>query len=728
MSINSEYLFRRISAIILFLPLLVFAQEADNLTYIRSLDYAWYGNVTGVAVSGNIAYCATNESGLRLLNISNPANPVEIPSDLSNQPCRNLALTENYLFLNSGTQFFKIPRSLSTEFVGISPVASRLERMIPYQDGEIVYLCCGTEGFQVAQYIQSLNTYRIVYFDTTIHEAINGMIVGNRLYIAGGADFVVFDISQPAAPRRIGRHELFYFCCDVAVSGDYAYVADMVGGLVTLNIARLDSIYQVAQMSFTEAVYQVKIRGNLLFAQYDYFECPLAILDISQPASPQLLSVYRPPQYIPDFDIVGNRVYIADIEYGLRIVDVSQPSHPTEIGSYNRCGIIQGVRMSGSTAAINQNCSIRLFDLSNINEPVMGGLYEASPVIYNYRIIGNSMYVLSNFGTRISVVNIADFRHPVEVGNLQSTTENEFHYNDIVTLGSYCYASTSNGFDVLDFTHPDAPTRVLHYFDTTCTGSKFQLDGATLYLDQSGVHKSFDVSDPAHPEFLEQFQLSDYPNASTLAVRNNVMYFFCDYPATLYAMDIRNVNRPVILDSLIFGSTMSEVSDARIDPTGNQLFLALGRDGVLSINISNPSRLRVHSAFYSADQSLGLDLQNNHVIVADRSILTFLNSTNLSEVGEMQIQSLPNQIEMTAAYPNPFNATTTIRYSLPVATDVAMSVFDVSGRKVQSLVNSQQTAGLHTVQFNRAALGSGTYFVNLTAGNYHSTQRVVLLK
>lgn len=80
-------------------------------------------------------------------------------------------------------------------------------------------------------------------------------------------------------------------------------------------------------------------------------------------------------------------------------------------------------------------------------------------------------------------------------------------------------------------------------------------------------------------------------------------------------------------------------------------------------------------------------------------------------------------------YPNPFNPVTTISYQIPVAARVTLTVFDVLGREVQTLVDGQyQSEGSHTILFDGSTLTSGIYFCRLTAGANVATKKVQLIK
>lgn len=87
-----------------------------------------------------------------------------------------------------------------------------------------------------------------------------------------------------------------------------------------------------------------------------------------------------------------------------------------------------------------------------------------------------------------------------------------------------------------------------------------------------------------------------------------------------------------------------------------------------------------------------------------------------------------NAFRLKAAYPNPFNPSTTIPYDLHADANVSIEVFDIAGKKVQTLVNEYKYAGTHEVTFNANDLASGNYLLKMTVGNESVTQKVALLK
>ncbi|MEX0720367.1 MAG: glycosyl hydrolase 53 family protein [Balneolaceae bacterium] len=89
---------------------------------------------------------------------------------------------------------------------------------------------------------------------------------------------------------------------------------------------------------------------------------------------------------------------------------------------------------------------------------------------------------------------------------------------------------------------------------------------------------------------------------------------------------------------------------------------------------------------------------------------------------------LPENFFLDQNYPNPFNPTTNIAYSLPASEHVLLEVFDTTGRKIMTLVDSQQRPGNHSVTLNGENLTSGIYLYRLKAGSFEQTKGLTLIK
>jgi len=79
-------------------------------------------------------------------------------------------------------------------------------------------------------------------------------------------------------------------------------------------------------------------------------------------------------------------------------------------------------------------------------------------------------------------------------------------------------------------------------------------------------------------------------------------------------------------------------------------------------------------------------------------------------------------------YPNPFNPSTVISYSIPTASNVTVRVYDVLGNLITTLVNQNQEAGNYKIYFNAGELSNGIYFYKIKSGSFIDIKKMLLLK
>ncbi len=95
---------------------------------------------------------------------------------------------------------------------------------------------------------------------------------------------------------------------------------------------------------------------------------------------------------------------------------------------------------------------------------------------------------------------------------------------------------------------------------------------------------------------------------------------------------------------------------------------------------------------------------------------------------EETIPTMPSSFVLQQNYPNPFNPSTVIRYGLPYRVHVTLSVFNILGQVVATLVNAENEAGYHEVRFDARNLASGIYFYRLVTGSFTETRKLMVLR
>jgi endo-1,4-beta-xylanase len=106
----------------------------------------------------------------------------------------------------------------------------------------------------------------------------------------------------------------------------------------------------------------------------------------------------------------------------------------------------------------------------------------------------------------------------------------------------------------------------------------------------------------------------------------------------------------------------------------------------------------------------------------------YLDSVDVTVSVEDIAAGFPDKYQLNNNYPNPFNPTTNISYSLPKAVPVKLKIYNALGQEVAILVNKEQNAGKHEVNFNAAQYPSGVYFYQLNAGSFTETKKLLLIK
>ena len=104
------------------------------------------------------------------------------------------------------------------------------------------------------------------------------------------------------------------------------------------------------------------------------------------------------------------------------------------------------------------------------------------------------------------------------------------------------------------------------------------------------------------------------------------------------------------------------------------------------------------------------------------------SNNGVSVVTLSSTPEIPSTVTLNGSYPNPFNPSTTISFSIPNEMSVDLKVYDISGRVVGELMSGMQSQGLYEINWDASSHASGLYFVRLVAGTEMHTQKIMLVK
>ncbi|MCH7770039.1 MAG: T9SS type A sorting domain-containing protein [Bacteroidetes bacterium] len=185
-------------------------------------------------------------------------------------------------------------------------------------------------------------------------------------------------------------------------------------------------------------------------------------------------------------------------------------------------------------------------------------------------------------------------------------------------------------------------------------------------------------------------------------------------------IDAYDVEADVEVDMNVETRGIGGLADVQVLPTMSHRTLPGGNKIVyvaydpLSLNTANDNSFPYY-------EWIGFDVANSPYQAAFN---WFGILTGVIEVGG----AVPEEYSISQNYPNPFNPSTTIKFSIPEQSNVVLKVYDILGSEVANLVNETLDAGNYTVNFDASQFASGMYIYKITAGNFVTTKKMMLLK
>lgn len=676
------------------------------------------GIITDVAKEGNYIYLAEQDSGLKIIDVSNLADPVQVSELFLQGPVNGLVVNNQTLFilegeyydgiqwLGGGLRIVNITSPSNPQTLGFydSPNESHHISLV----GDYVYI----DNFFI----------EILIID--ISDLLNPTLVGsdsvrfgnsylseNLLYVGSGYPDVsglkIFDVTDPINPSLVSHTIFDGGVEDIIVSEGYAYIT--IGDYWDGNTWREGQIkiFDVSdpvnpqEIGFYESsgdVSSVSKSGNTLIISEGTFSASfsgnedgsgLRFLNVIIPSQPQPIGFYATPGWGESVTVRDGYAFVLTRFGGMSIVDLQNISDPIQVGYYNSPGLSQQVVLQDNFAYLADGLrGIRVVDISDLTNPFEVGSFETGGFFYKVDVSGNYAYTLS-YTDGLHILDVSDPTNIYEVSFFQPQTIPLA----ILVRGNYAYfaegyidrhwGGTVGWIKIIDISNPSNPVLVGEYFDTggpyypVFYPTDFDLAGNYLYVaNEVGSLRVFDVSDPTNPVVV-----SNTPTfAKDIEVEENFAYL------THFNGDIR-----------IF-----DVSDPY-----------------------NPEEIDLYERqFYVTD----IDVKNGRIYASafDYGMMILHNEITTS-IEEEEV-TIPAELALSQNYPNPFNPFTTIKYSLPSAGFVSLKVFDIIGNEIATLENENKLAGNYEIDFGGYDLATGVYVYVLRFNNKMLSRKMILLK
>lgn len=224
-----------------------------------------------------------------------------------------------------------------------------------------------------------------------------------------------------------------------------------------------------------------------------------------------------------------------------------------------------------------------------------------------------------------------------------------------------------------------------------------------------------------------EIRIKNNPNVSSdsfVQARFNSNGFSSVFPGVYVN---RSFSKPLGVD------TLTAVTDGPLKTKAESLFKINASSYTWSVNNSSVVNVEVDSqdnavAYLRPKGSINDSAEITVTDTGNNYSKTFLYVIEALATSSEEENLNPDSFQLFQNYPNPFNPVTTIGFILPEAQDITLEVFDITGRKVGTLLNRKIQAGEHAVTFNATNISSGVYFYRLTTEEYSMIKKMTLIK
>lgn len=451
----------------------------------------------------------------------------------------------------------------------------------------------------------SLNVRKIGEVNDYWGDAVGVVVVDTIAYVATGSTGLrVVNVGDPSLPTEVGVYRGAWIGDVLAASANRVYFSANQTLLRFLDVSDPTAPVETGEFETASPIAALQCDGNRV---YILTTAGLVIIDTSIPAFPSVIGVWQQTLHSEHFHVQGYYVYIADQDFGLRIVDITEPTNPIPAGELELWAGAVDIAAVGNVAYVVDGWNgvgMWLVDVANPYSPaIVREPMGPSPLYSRVEIDGQFACAYSMRGyIRVYDATMPD--QPVRVGDVTVRRFRDFS----LASGFACVASGPSGLRSIALAGHEEPAE-MGSFDTGSALS-IALQGEYAYIanDDHGL-RLVDIADPQHPVVLSDTE-TGY-RAVDVAVQGSYAYI-ADYWAALHIIDVSDPFHPHevgVLDSL--DSFVSAVAVSE-----NRVFLATYTDGLVVIDVSNPDSLFVSAQVEDLYYAYDVAVSGNYALVA----------------------------------------------------------------------------------------------------------------
>jgi len=587
----------------------------------------------GVVASGHLAYLADGASGLQIIDILDPVNPVELGSVDTPGSAWGVVVDGSVAYVTDytgGLQVIDVSDPAAPVLVGSADTDQALMRSAIA--GDHLYAAARIDGLAVIDVSDPTVPVVLAYADTP-GTAFGVALAGDLAYVADGQDGLqVVDITDPTAPVVVGSLPTDSVAYGVAVQGDLACISDLAEGLVLIDVHDPTVPVRLGVLELPDTGWDVRLDGAT--AHVSCASGGVTIIDVSDPTDPLLIDTIDTPGSTRGTASMGRFLLAADYNGGLQVLEVRERRETPILASIlPTMGSAPDVDVDGGLACVADGSAGLIF--VNVGDPLQpeilstpGEGLDATSVLLS----GNLAYVI-DAGERLQVIDITD---PVSTSLMGVCTPGG-EGRDLALAGDVLYlAAMTSGLVAVDVTDASAPA-VVGNVTTPGNAHAVALAGNMAYVaDGAGGLTVVDIHDPSAPAVVGMAAASG--SSRDVSVNGDLVYLASDDGA-LHVFDVSDPAVPILTTSLALGGEALGLS-----LQGDLLLVAAGSNGIQTVDLAMPDA-PVHLGSYpiAGDVCRTVVVQGNivHAAFVNSGLVLCEVFTRAFQVDSNRARSLP---------------------------------------------------------------------------------------
>jgi hypothetical protein len=365
-------------------------------------------------------------------------------------------------------------------------------------------------------------------------------------YLTSEKGLEVFDVSDRLHPVEVACVPTPYVGSDVAIAGDYAYVADLYAGILVVDIADPTHPFVAGGAGTYGAAGGLCIEGNYVFVSTLAnvpSQSKLQIFSIAvDPTFPELVGMADIPDWGFDVAVNGTHAFVSCSRSGLAVLDVFDPYKPELVGRVDTPELAIGVEASGNYAYVADETTVQVVDVENPSHPrIVGGVAVPSQA---WSVIDRGPYLcVGDWGGGMLLIDKTDPTQPKIVGHVANAG-----LVFVIALDSdLAYVVGWDNLQIVSL-GTDPTDVAMQNLDTSGYADGVALQGPYAYIaDGPSGFEVAQFSGVAKPFIVGQVNLSGF--AQDVVVRGPRAYVAAG-DGGFYVIDISHPAHPTVAGSL----------------------------------------------------------------------------------------------------------------------------------------------------------------------------------